>query len=241
MRAIKRVSLSEQVLESIVKYVQEHGMQVGDKLPTEGEFSEIFQVSRTSIREAMKALGFSGAVESIPGKGTFICAPMMNSILNKSENLVFQANVSISQIMEVRTAVEVLAAELAIERGSDDEIERVADAMEDLRRAVRSQKPWGVQGSSFHVRIAEAAKNPLLVKLVDSYSDAVGRYRDAMVDCNTDSDMEQHIHDHEAILSALCARDKEAACKAVVAHMEHTETNIKRLVNDNNAITFISK
>lgn len=241
MSTIKRVSLSEQVYTSIVSYTQEHQLQVGDKLPTESEFAELFQVSRTSVREAMKALSMNGAVESIPGKGTFICAPMLNFILNKSENLVFQANVSIAHIMEVRTAVELLAADLAIERATDEDIERVAEAMEELRHAVLSQKSWAIEGTTFHIRIAESTKNPLVTKLVESYSDTVGQYRAALVDSNTGTDMGLHIYEHEAILHALRTRDKDAMRAAIRSHMEHTEKNIKRLVDENSAINFISK
>lgn len=241
MSAIKRVSLSEQVLNSIVNYIQEHGLHVSDKLPTEGEFAELFQVSRTSVREAMKALSINGAVESIPGKGTFICTPVLNYILNRSENTVFQAKVSIAQIMEVRTAVELLAAELAIERATEADIARVAEAMEELRSAVLSQTPWATQGANFHIRIAESARNPLVVKLVESYSDTVGRYRDAMVDSNTQTDMNHHIHEHEAILEALRQRDKKAMHAAVRTHMKNTEKNLERLVDENNAIVFIGK
>lgn len=241
MGVIKRVSLSEQVLTSIINYVQEHGLQIGDKLPTEGEFAELFQVSRTSVREAMKALGMNGAVESIPGKGTYICQPMLHYILNGSENLVFQARVSIAQIMEVRLAVELLAADLAIERASDRDIERVDKAMEELRQAVMSRKPWAVQGARFHVCIAESAKNPLVVKLVESYSDTVGHYRDAMVDANSEPEMDRHIQEHEAILQALHERDKEAMHTAIRTHLKNTEDNLKRLVDQNTAINFISK
>lgn len=241
MSTIKRVSLSEQVYTSIVNYTQEHHLQVGDKLPTESEFSELFQVSRTSVREAMKALSMNGAVESIPGKGTFICAPMLNFILNKSEDVIFQANVSISHIMEVRTAVELLAGNLAIERATDEDIIRVVEAMEDLRQAILSQKSWAAEGTNFHTRIAESTKNPLVIKLVESYSDTVGQYRAALVDSNTGADMNLHIHEHEAILNALRARDKDAMRIAICSHMEHTEKDIKRLVDENSAINFINK
>ena len=241
MGAIRRVSLSEQVLTSIVNYVQANGLQIGDKLPTEGEFSELFQVSRTSVREAMKALGMNGAVKSIPGKGTFIRQPMLHYILNGSENLVFQARVSISQIMEVRLAVELLAADLAIERATEEDLAQVSEAMEQLRQAVMSRKPWAVQGARFHVCIAQSAKNPLVVKLVASYSDTVGHYRDALVDANSESEMARHIQEHEAILDALRARDKKAMHAAIRVHLKNTEENVKRLVDQNTAINFISK
>ena len=239
--AIKRISLSSQVLESIIKYVHEHEMRVGDKLPTEGELSEIFQVSRTSVREAMKALGFSGAVKSIPGKGTFIQSPMMDSILSDSTMLVFQANVSISQLMEVRTAMEILAAELAIERASDCDIEHIAEAMGEWQDAVYSHRPWAEQGTLFHVKIAEAAKNPLLVRFITSYSDTISKYKETMVLSNTDVDNARHIKEHVAIMEAIRARDKKAVRAAIRVHMKNSELNLKHLVNEKNALLFINK
>lgn len=241
MSGIKRVSLSQQVHAAIIDYVQEHDLQVGDKLPTEEEFAELLHVSRTSVREATKALCMSGAVESIPGKGSFLRPPMLHFILNRSESPVFQAHASISQIMEVRMAVELLAADLAIERATEEDIQRVADAMEALRHAVLSQTRWAAQGATFHIRIAESAKNPLIVKLVESYSDTVGKYRDAMVNSNTDTDMDHHIQEHEAILQALRARDKKAMHTAIRRHLKNTEKNLQRLVDQNSAADFINQ
>ena len=216
-------------------------MQVGDKLPTEGEFAELFQVSRTSVREATKALGMNGAVESIPGKGTFIRQPMLNYILNDCEKLVFEANVSIAQIMEVRTAVELLAADLAIGRSSEEDIARVSDALEDLRQAIHSNQSWAAQDANFHVRMAECAKNPLVVKLVESYSDTMRKYLDAMVQSKAVQDLEQHIQEHERILQALQNRDKETMHAAVRHHLKNTQSYLLRLVDENSAIKYIIK
>lgn len=240
MSAIKRVSLSEQVLSSIIKNVQERGLQVGDQLPTEGEFAELFQVSRTSVREAMKALSMNGAVESIPGKGTFMRTPMLNFILNESENLVFQANVSISQLMEIRTALELLAGDLAITRATEEEVETVALELEHLKKAVLSGKPWVVEGTSFHTRIAQIAKNPLLLQLIEGYALTVGKYKDAMQE-DRKTDMKRHIKEHEDILYALETRDREAMQLAVRTHMINTEKDIKRQVDANTAIKFVNR
>ena len=216
-------------------------MRVGDKLPTEGEFAALFNVSRTSVREATKALSMNGAVESIPGKGTFICQPMLNYILNDSENLVFEADVSITQIMEVRLAVELLAGDLAIERAREEDIGQISDALEDLRRAIRSGERWSAQDAAFHIRLAESAKNPLVNKLLASYSDTMRRYLDAMVDSNTDRDMEQHIQEHERILRALQARDKAVMRASIRNHLKSTQAHLMRLVDENTAIRFINR
>ena len=237
----KRTSLSEQVYLSIVNYIQSHNLQCGDRLPTEAEFSKLFQVSRTSIREAMKVLSINGTVKAVPGKGTFLCSPTINFAISPDFNTILQANISISHIMEVRTAVELLAADLAIDRATDTDIISISEAMETLRQAVLSGKSWATEGAQFHIKIAESTKNPLIVKLVETYSDTVGKYRDALVKLNTKEDMDHHIIEHEAILNALCARNKKAMRAAVLNHMESTERNIKLLVNKDSAIDFIEK
>lgn len=239
MSAIRRVSLSEQVLNSILNYIQEHHMQVGDKLPTESEFSEEFQVSRTSVREVMKGLSMNGAVKAIPGKGTFMCTPMLDLYLNRGKDLTVQADISISHIMEVRTALEVLSAELAIDRAAEEDLQKLRNAMEDLHLSALSEKSWAVPGANFHVCIAKISQNPLLQKTIESYSRTTGKYRDAMA--GSDTKIEDHINEHEAIMNAICTRDKKAARAAVLLHMKNTELELKRLVDENSVISFISK
>jgi len=239
MKAIKRVYLSEQVLDSVIKYIQDHGLGVGDKIPTEGEFAELFQVSRTSVREAIKALGINGAVESIPGKGTFLRAPFAEVLLNRSEGLdqVIKAQKSIKEILEVRTALEVLAAEMAIDRASDEGIELVGDAMNDLVTAVDKGERWATAGTRFHTCIAEITGNTFLVDAIQSLNDTLTRYKNALN--NADTGMAVYLDVHQEILDALRARDKKAVAKAVKAHMKITERDVQRLVNQASAHTFI--
>lgn len=237
MNRIKRVSLSEQVLNSILQYVKENKVLVGDQLPTEAEFAAMFGVSRTSVREAMKALSINKAIESIPGKGSFTRPAMLNIIMDGSSELVVKAKATISQIMEVRTAMEVLAVELAIERGSDEELELVREAMEDLRQAIQSGNPWAIAGSSFHIRIAELSENPLLLKNVQMLSSSIGKFKDALFAANTDMDL--YLLEHQNILEALYRRDKKAAREAMIRHMEITETDLLHLVDKSNASLFL--
>jgi len=241
MKAIKRVYLSEQVLDSVIKYIQEHHLCVGDKIPTEGEFAELFQVSRTSVREAIKALGMNGAVESIPGKGTFLRAPITEVMLNRSGGLdqIIKAQKSIKEIIEVRTALELLAAELAIERASDSEIELVSDAMDVLVSVVDKGERWAEAGTRFHTCIAEIGGNTFLVDAIKSLNDTLTRYKNALN--NADTGMGIYIEEHQKILDALRVRDKKAAAKAVKSHMKITERDVQSLVNQASASTFINK
>lgn len=237
MNRIRRISLSEQVLNSILQYVKEHNIAVGDQLPTETDFAAMLGVSRTSVREAMKALSINKAIESIPGKGSFVRPAMLNLMLDQSSELVVKAKATISQIMEVRTAMEVLAVELAIERGTDEELALVREATQNLHEAIQSGNPWAIAGSSFHIRIAEMSKNPLLLKNVQMLSSSIGKYKDALFAANTD--MELYMREHQNILDALYRRDKKAARKAMIRHMEITKTDLLHLVDKNSANIFL--
>lgn len=237
MATIKRISLSQQVLTSILDYIREHQLRVGDKLPTEGEFAQRFQVSRTSVREAMKVLNFNGAVESIPGKGAFIREPMLNFLLNSDEKLVDRANASIAQVMEVRLAVELLAAELAIKRATEQDLDHIQESIEEMRQAVAAGQPWTWESPSFHIRIAQSTKNPLVVKLMESYTDTVARYCETMETFHVEA--QEHIRSHQAILDAIRARDVQAAQRAIRAHMEGSEREMHLLVNKDSAVLFM--
>ncbi|MPN00600.1 hypothetical protein SDC9_147796 [bioreactor metagenome] len=133
--------------------------------------------------------------------------------------------------------MELLALDLAISRGTDEEIELVQTAMDDLRASVLSGKPWATAGTSFHTRIAEMSGNVLLLKFVDSLAYSIGKYKDFLIEANTS--MDRHIADHQAILDALRNRDREAGEIAVRRHMISTEEDIKRLVNENSATHFV--
>lgn len=241
MSEIKRVYLSRQVLESIIKYIQDNNLQVNDRLPTEGKFAELFQVSRTSVREAIKALSINGAVESIPGRGTFIRSPISEVILKSNGNLeqVIRAQSSISEIMEVRTALELLAGNLAIERASDEGIALVADAMEQLREAVRKGEPWAPPGTLFHARMAELSGNGFLVDTIKSLSEAVNRHKNSLTAAGTD--MNVHLEEHEAMLHALRCRDKKALQRAIRTHMNTTKNGLMHLVDESGANALISE
>ena len=77
--------------------------------------------------------------------------------------------------------------------------------------------------------------------MVAAYSDTMRKYLDAMVDSNTMRDMEQHIQEHERILSALRARDKAVMRASVRNHLESTREHLLRLVDENTAIQFINR
>jgi len=109
---IKRDSTSEKIIQQIKEQIKDGELKAGEKLPSERKLSEIMGVSRTSIREAIQALAFSGYLNVIQGKGAFITedAKTHDQLNNLIENI---PDMSLSSIMEVRIMFEGEYARLA--------------------------------------------------------------------------------------------------------------------------------
>lgn len=239
MQKLKRKSLSEQALDSIVDYIRSHNLSEGDKLPTESEFCEMLKISRTGVREAIKALSINGALESIPGKGTYIRSDVFVLLdrTMESTGAVIAARASIREIMEIRTALETMAFDLALERGTEEELELVQEAMDSLLDDVQEGRSWVVSGTLFHTRIAEMSHNGFLVEIVSSLATTIGQYKHALFKAKTM--MDPYLTEHMNILDALKSGDKKAGHKAIRTHNEITERDISELINADTASTFL--
>lgn len=239
MKAIKRMSLSEQVVDSVLNYIKENNLQPGDQLPTESEFAEIFQVSRTSIREAMKALSINGIFTSVAGKGTFLQPKALSTTMGDDGVLQMEARATITEIMEVRTPLEIQAISLATERATDQEIEELENITKHYREAVSKGAGWPVWGSRFHAQLAAMSKNPLLLSALHQLSVMVERYRDNLATFYEDKTC--YIESQQKICAAFRAHDAAAARQEMRRHMQMTERALQDIVDKENAGRFLNK
>ena len=237
MNAIKRRSLSEQVVDSVLNYIKENNLQPGDQLPTESEFAEIFQVSRTSIREAMKALSINGMFTSIAGKGTFLQPKALSMSMDDNGVLQMEARATITEIMEVRTPLEIQAIGLAAQRVTEEELTELEEITAHYRQAVSKGAGWPEWGSKFHAKLAAMSKNPLLITTLQQLSAMVERYRDNLATFYDDKTC--YIQSHQNICEALRAHDVSAAREEMAAHMQMTERALQDIVDGKNANRFL--
>jgi len=237
VKAIKRQSLSEQVVESLLQYIKDQNLKPGDQIPTESEFAKLFHVSRTSIREAMKALSINGVVSSTPGKGTFLQPKAMNTVIGEDGTLQMQAKATIIEIMEVRTPLEVQAISLAAQRGTQEEFDELYNITRSYRNAVESGIGWAEWGTKFHKEIASMSRNPLLISTLCLLSDMVEQYRINLATFYEDKTC--YIKSHERICTALRNRDIAAVQAEMLEHMKITEEALKAIVDNENAREFL--
>jgi GntR family transcriptional repressor for pyruvate dehydrogenase complex len=166
-RSVSTTRSYEQVVEQLLERIHGGEFAPNQRLPTERELGELFGVSRGVIREAIKVLNSMGVVESRQGSGTYVSDNLAPSV---SRALVLSAKpeeASLLSLMELRQSIEVLAARLAAERRSDDEIEEMKAAARHTITAAEEDNVHDFEDADvrFHRLVVEAARNPFLVTI----------------------------------------------------------------------------
>ena len=237
MGDIKRRSISEQVAESILKYIQEAKLDVGDKLPTENAFVERFGVSRTCVREAIKALSLNGILQSIPGRGTFLLAPPA-SVYRDPASVLQRAQASIREVMEVRVPLEIKMAELAALRRTEEDCEVLERFAANYRQDYLSgKKNYYVWGRQFFDKLTEIVNNPLLTSALQPLDEIVQRHRESF--SRKEGSALFFLESLDRLCCYIRLMDSQSAGMEMALHMEHSNRLLNELVNVDNVESFL--
>jgi GntR family transcriptional regulator, transcriptional repressor for pyruvate dehydrogenase complex len=220
MYKILRTSrLYEQIIEQIEGFILAGELKPGDQLPAERELAQRFGVSRTAVREAVKALREKGLVEAFSGRGTFI-TDGTSQAMRQSLDLMMK----ISQpdggvhLAEMRLILEPGIAALAATRVEEQHLTAMREAIAVMDGARQNPDAFIEADLDFHLALAEAAANPLILSLLDSI---VGLLREQRMRIfNVEGGPERGQFHHKRILAATESRDPERARQAMHAHLE---------------------
>jgi DNA-binding FadR family transcriptional regulator len=217
----------EQVVDQLLERIHSGTFAPSERLPTERELGELFGVSRGVIREAIKVLGTLGVVESRQGSGTYVAANLVPSV---SRALVLSAKPeerSILDLMEFRAPLERLAARLAAERRTDDEVADIHEAAAETRMSgtLNSWDLFSAADNRFHTAIYAASRNPFVLTVLSSVRE-IQANTVAMV-VSTSGSIEIAAPQHERIAEAIAASDPEAAEVAMAEHINYSISALK--------------
>lgn len=212
---LARVRLYEQVAEQISRWISEHDLQPGDKLPAERELAARLGVSRATLSQALVALEVIGAVAVRHGDGTVVAkSPGASRIV---EAVRAHAD-RLPEIIETRDALETKIASLAASRRTDGDLQRIEDALllmeEDVAAGGR-----GVEGDEhFHASVTAAAHSQLLSRLMGEIAHLIRETR--IESLSQPGRPTASLAGHRAIADAIRAGDAEGAARAMHAHVE---------------------
>jgi GntR family transcriptional regulator, transcriptional repressor for pyruvate dehydrogenase complex len=217
-KLVRTSRLYEQIVQQIEESIVKGNLKPGDQLPAERELAQRFGVSRTAVREAVKALREKGLVEAYSGRGTFITDGTTQAVRQSLDLMVKIGQPEGStQLAEVRAILEPEIAALAAARIQEPELVTMREAVATMDKAGQDPDAYIEADLDFHLALAEAADNPLILSLLDSIVGLLREQRLRIFRVPGGPERGQ-IH-HKKILEAVERRDPEKAREAMRAHL----------------------
>src|SRR6202167_1257283 len=218
-KVVRTSRLYEQIVQQIEDSVLNGSLKPGDQLPAERDLAQRLGVSRTAVREAVKALREKGLVEAYSGRGTFV-----TDGTSQAARQSFDLMVKIGQqeggphLAELRLILEPGSAALAAVRAKEDDLIALREAVAVMDRAQDDPEAYIEADLDFHLALAETVANPLILSLIDSI---VGLLREQRIKIfNVEGGPQRGQVHHKRILEAMERRDPEMARSAMRAHLE---------------------
>jgi len=229
IKPIKTQKIYKQIVDQIGQLVAEGQLKPGDRLPSERELVERFQVSRASIREAISALEMMGLIEVRSGEGTYIRQINIDSVVAPLAWMLFIEKDTDLELYEARKILEVQAAGLAAARAEDDEINDVFEALEIMRMDLVNQRLGEDADHSFHYAIAKATHNKILFRLMNTISDTMRKtLKTSRSRLYEDRNSPERLYkEHFSIYEAIRDHDVEQAQKLMLDHLVGVEKQLE--------------
>lgn len=218
---IRRDRLYEQVAESIEDLIRSGKLKVGDQLPPERELAASLNVSRTVVREAVKALSERGMVRIQPGHGIFVAEINANHVSDQVGRLFRLDGNSYKDIALVRKILEVEIVGLAAEHATPRDLQAMAAAIDSMDEHVDSAEIFVAADRDFHAALAQATKNKILPILLDAFADQLQEFQKHIF--LVQGAPQQGQLDHKAIYAAVKTGDVQQAREWMTRHLDQAE------------------
>jgi GntR family transcriptional regulator, transcriptional repressor for pyruvate dehydrogenase complex len=234
-KQIKPKKIYEEVAEAIFEMIKTGALKPGDKLDSVQQLAENFKVGRAAIREALTALKAMGLIELKQGEGTYVrefdptmlSFPISIAVLMKKED--------IAHLLEVRKLLEVGAAGVAARKRTEKDLEAMKHALDQMRQGIGDgDEELGEKADfSFHIAVATASQNPILVSLMNNVSEMMietMRETRRIWLFSKQATSEQLLEEHIQIFEAIKEKNADAAQERMLQHLSNVERVLKKYI-----------
>lgn len=216
--------LRDLVADALRVAIKDGTLRPGERL-MELQLADELGVSRTPIREAVRELEAEGFLVMIPRRGTYVADISLKDI---------------AQVFEIRTALEELAAGLAAERITDDELEELERCLVEIGEHIETGDLEQVVEIDirFHAVLYEASRNTRLIDIINNLREMLTRFRS--VSLHYPGRLQETYQEHRDLVEAIAEHDADLARKIAVRHMENSERTLLRgIAEDENVSAYI--
>lgn len=224
---IKNAKLSENIVAQIKKSILDGTYKPGDKLPSERELLDMFAVSRSSLREALRVLEEMGLIiiKRGPLGGAYVTRRGISSLASTVADVVRMAEIDFEELSEMRLIIEPHMARLAAQNCTESDIEELEKQNHLREKAIDEGKIPIVVTINFHQAVARAAKNKMLRLVVDAI---------ASILLDEFKKISLSLEDHRAILGfhkhlteSIRNHDAESAFRIMQEHITDVTKRLK--------------
>jgi len=222
LEPVRSTRIYEEIVRQVKLLIADGKLKSGDRLPPERELAEKFVVSRTSVREALRALESRGLVEIRAGEGAFIRDISLEALIEPLALVILPHREAVGELFEARRLLEPAIAALAARRATSDEIAEMERILDEQAREVGQGRTGLAQDASFHAALANSAHNRAISRVVNALMDLLRQSREESL--HTPGRPTRSHQDHQRILDAIRRRDEMGAHRAVLDHLIAVES-----------------
>lgn len=214
---IERVGVNAQILDRLKIFLEQKHLTIGSRLPSERQLAGLLQVSRPSVREALRALRLFGIIESRQGDGTYLAASPA-PLANLPDQATLEESLDLVELAEARTALEPIVASLAAQRASDDDLKQIAAHLKGMRESVDDRERFMDHDLQFHLAITRACGNRVLKKMMLIVLETLFKHQETVA--RHYADLMQILKLHTMIYASLARRQPLEARASMTRHMK---------------------
>jgi len=223
-KVVQSEKLSDQISTQLLKTIISGHYKPGDLLPPERSLAEVFGVSRVVVREALGSLLAKGIVSVRQGKGTTVNPIDEWNTLDPDVIILLHKDDVFEQLIQMRRIIEPEMAALAAKNITEEILEELR-SISDLPDTDTVEQHVA-RDNLFHLTIARATGNPVLLIVLSSVSELLKESR--RLTFSVPGEMPKARYWHRAIFDAIESHDPEAACQAMAAHIQQVRDGLKQ-------------
>jgi GntR family transcriptional repressor for pyruvate dehydrogenase complex len=225
-RAVRKGRRYQEIADQIQQLIVKGVLKPGDRLPPERELARQLGVGRSSLRDAVRTLEVMGILEPRQGHGTVICEPSAEALVVPLTSVLMRKRELVAELLDVRRMIEPALASRAAVNATAEEIAHLDDVLRRQAEKMSRGEPSIEEDSEFHYAIARAARNGVILKVLDVLMDLLRESRARSL--QVPGRMQKSYAGHRRVLSAIKRRDAAAAESAVRKHLQEIEQIVMR-------------
>jgi DNA-binding FadR family transcriptional regulator len=217
-------SLTSQIEDKILVYIEDNNLNIGDKLPTEKELTLLFNVGRSSLREAISKLASREVLETIRGSGTYVKSlipidldPLRLGIIKNKLQLSMD-------LIAVRLLLEPEMASIAAKKATEEQKKEISALCDMVEEKIQTKQKHLDFDAEFHKAIARYSQNKVMESLIPLITSSVS----TMIDVTNSVLLNETIYSHRLISDAIIRGDEMGAKNAMIIHLDYNRQLIMR-------------